>query len=271
MIANQKLLCGKHSSIFMKVMQCSAPLLINKIKFAVFRILPVQYRQIHIESSSIWPNGIASFSPHTRLVDKLVALQIKKRPVRKKRTDEQDAQGNFTVSAFATSDEYDLERLKRSLIEQNLYEPTKLSQIEDLTSTEDADVLYVTAKYQVSNEPRKIFFFRKGSVVFWNCSELECSNVLDHLHQFESDGYDPNLVNNESEIMSYNYDDERTQLKKDTFLLSRQQSSNIALEKYAFSNAMTASVKLGVWEAALDKYVDSMAYVTWPTNKNNAF
>lgn len=34
------------------------------------------------------------------------------------------------------------------------------------------------------------------------------------------------------------------------------------LEKYTFSNAMTQSVKLGVWENTLDTYADSLAHVT---------
>jgi uncharacterized Rmd1/YagE family protein len=35
-----------------------------------------------------------------------------------------------------------------------------------------------------------------------------------------------------------------------------------ALDKYTFSNAMALSVKLGVWEASLNRYVDSIEFVT---------
>lgn len=34
------------------------------------------------------------------------------------------------------------------------------------------------------------------------------------------------------------------------------------LEKYTFSNAMSMSVKLGVWEASLDHYIDNMEHVS---------
>lgn len=34
------------------------------------------------------------------------------------------------------------------------------------------------------------------------------------------------------------------------------------LDKYTFSNAMAQSVKLGIWEAALNRYVDSIEFVT---------
>lgn len=33
-------------------------------------------------------------------------------------------------------------------------------------------------------------------------------------------------------------------------------------DKYTFSNGMALSVKLGIWEASLDRYVDSIAFVT---------
>lgn len=33
------------------------------------------------------------------------------------------------------------------------------------------------------------------------------------------------------------------------------------LDKYTFSNVMALSVKLGVWEASLNRYVDSIEFV----------
>lgn len=36
----------------------------------------------------------------------------------------------------------------------------------------------------------------------------------------------------------------------------------IELDKYTFSNAMALTVKLGVFEASLDTYIESVEYVT---------
>ena len=36
---------------------------------------------------------------------------------------------------------------------------------------------------------------------------------------------------------------------------------SLDLEKYAFSNALAKSVKLAIWEASLDRYVDSVEFV----------
>lgn len=65
--------------------------------------------------------------------------------------------------------------------------------------------------------------------------------------------------------MTYNYNDQTPHtiplLKSDTFLLTKSTEDNL-FEKYTFSNALSLAVKLGIWEASLDRYVDSMAYVT---------
>jgi uncharacterized Rmd1/YagE family protein len=89
------------------------------------------------------------------------------------------------VNAFATAEEYDLEKLFTALKTQDLYEPKRFFSSEGDSSESEPDVLYATAKYQVGAEPRGIYFFREGTVVMWNFSEMECSNVLGFLKQFE--------------------------------------------------------------------------------------
>ena len=37
---------------------------------------------------------------------------------------------------------------------------------------------------------------------------------------------------------------------------------SLELDKYTFSNVMALSVKLGIWEASLNRYVDSIEYIT---------
>lgn len=193
-----------------------------------------------------------------------ISPQLKKRPFRKKRSEELEQNalnGYFNVIAFATAEEYDLENLQLNLIKQDLYKPLNFFSTD--SSGSDQDILYVTAKYKVENEPRDLFFFREGSVVLWNCTELECGNVLQFLRKFERNSYEKAIVQDESEIMSYNHlptDVNQAKLKNNSFYLSK--SDDNYLEKYTFSNALITSVKLGIWESALDKYIDSMEYVT---------
>lgn len=111
----------------------------------------------------------------------------KKRPVRKKRTEHQEKMaqnGYFGVNAFATAEEYDLEKLLAALKTQDLYVPKKFFNSND-NSENEPDVLFATAKYQVGAEPRDIYFFREGTVVMWNCSDMESSNLLGFLKKFE--------------------------------------------------------------------------------------
>lgn len=184
------------------------------------------------------------------------AVVVKKRPLRKKRFEEQIIDGQFTVFAYATADEYDLESLHTALTKQDLYETRKFY------TEHGQDVLHVRSKYNVeSTEPRDIFFFREGSVVLWNCSEPEAKTILRNLRQFEIGPYDDNIVKEEKEIMSYAYVDKQLgNLKNETFYIQSNEDGN--LEKYTFSNAMTSSVKLGIWESLLENYIDGLANVT---------
>lgn len=168
-----------------------------------------------------------------------------------------------SVTAYATADEYDLDRLAKSLKKQDLYEKQNFFSAESFEE-EPKDVLHVRAKYQVEKEPREIYFFREGTVVLWNCNDLECGNILSYLKLFEIDHYDENVVHEECEMMMYNYTkiEGAAFLKNSKFYLGKSGSGNNNLERYTYSNALSLSVKLGIWEASLDQYIDSMEFVT---------
>lgn len=128
------------------------------------------------------PRTASSLSASREMHD---AMSPKKKTHRKKRSAEHEklsADGYFSVNAFATAEEYDLEKLLIALKAQDLYEPKKFFSSED---NNESDVLYATAKYQVGSEPRGIYFFREGTVVMWNCSDMESSNILAFLKNFE--------------------------------------------------------------------------------------
>ncbi|XP_021947376.1 required for meiotic nuclear division protein 1 homolog [Folsomia candida] len=166
-----------------------------------------------------------------------------------------DLHHSFPVFAYATCEELDLERLHGGLIADDLYIPNVLSDDMD-------DVIHASAKYKISDEPREIFFFRDGAIVFWNMPSTECMNVLKFLKPYEHESYDPDQVTEEVEYMRYNYHDQgQTRLSKGRIVLHID-SANQILEKYAFANAMASSVKLGIWESALDNFVDSIAEIT---------
>ncbi|XP_043226949.1 required for meiotic nuclear division protein 1 homolog isoform X2 [Amphibalanus amphitrite] len=162
---------------------------------------------------------------------------------------------DMEVVAYSTAEEYNLESLMEGLREQNLYHPSAMS--EDVH-----DVLHVAARYTLGAEPREIYLFREGTVVFWNVPELERRSVLEFIRQFQEGSYDQETVEEESDSMPYSYTEvfNKTRLVNGRILLNMEGSTD--LEKYAFSNAMALSVKLGIWESALERYIDSIRFVT---------
>ncbi|KAF2354372.1 protein of unknown function DUF155 [Trinorchestia longiramus] len=203
---------------------------------------------------------------------------------------------DYKVAAYASADEYDLEELLKGFQKLGLYERSNhhiakanaalgLSQGHDLeedskfkeaeqqvrgfnfssTSSHDeldcipdiTEVLHVIGQYKISSEPREIFFFRDGSLVFWNIDELERSNILTYVKQFcLGDVVSPETMDEQSESLPYSYAEDKTRLSGGRILLTEGKPSY--LERYAFSNALAHSVKLGVWETELDCYIDSI-------------
>lgn len=191
-----------------------------------------------------------------------------KRLLRRKKTAEDISDypksGNWYVTAYATAEEYDLERLSDGLIKQNLYKPVDL--LDDPLTKGGADVIHAVANYELSSEKRQIYFFREGSVVFWNVPELECISVLDFLKHYQIGTYYRSLVIAEKEIMNYSYNTsgKKSALDSSKFCLDNSPGRcdhDINLEKFTLSNAMSLSVKLAIWEASLNHYIDSIEYV----------
>ncbi|XP_018334368.1 required for meiotic nuclear division protein 1 homolog [Agrilus planipennis] len=218
-------------------------IMLNK-QIVCFKVFQNRYFSVNITKNTAQEN--------------ISSLQIKKRVVRQKRPLEaQDTKtpGQFIVTALATAEEYKLEELTQGLTEQNLYEPRFIDK--------NVNAIYAVAKYQVDKEPREIFFFREGSVVLWNVTDLEVSNVLNFLKNYEQDSYPDKLIAKETEYMNYQHQKDNKPTVFDSnsgdFLLSTE--DNI-LEKYTFSNVMAQSVKLGIWESMLERYIDSIVYVT---------
>lgn len=215
--------------------------------------------------------NVSTFRPlvtSTRgIQDNISTLQLKKRLIRKKKILEDELvrpPGLFSVVAYATAEEYDLERLVKGLKDLDLYEPKSIKNA--------SDVVHAVAKYQVDQEPREIFFFREGSVVLWNVTELESSNVLNFVREFELDSYSESLVQQECEIMTYKHQAEGlpSALARDgDILVATIDNNDIDLDKYTFSNAMTLSVRLAIWEASLERYIDTIEFVTEDLKKGN--
>ncbi|XP_022239448.1 required for meiotic nuclear division protein 1 homolog isoform X2 [Limulus polyphemus] len=207
-------------------------------------------------SHLLFSRGMSLSNVQDHVQSKVSPLQAKKRVTRKKisLTAEADStQDWWSVVAYSTAEEYDLSDLIDGLKRQGLYQQSAMP--EDMN-----DVLHVCAKYQVDKEPREAYFFSEGSVVFWNVPEIEQQAVLKFLKAYETNSYEESIVSEEKEVMEYLYTDNKTRLINGQIMLNSEGSTD--LEKYAFSNGLALSVKLAIWEASLEKYVDSIDWIT---------
>ncbi|KAK3793302.1 hypothetical protein RRG08_042244 [Elysia crispata] len=216
------------------------------------------------------------------------ALQVTK-PARKKapkiselgKTAQMD-----NVVAYAIAEEVNLEGLEVHLINQGLYRIGQMPQ--DVTNA-----LHVRGKYNVDQKPKEIFVFRDGSVVFWCVPEIERGAFMKMLSKYSVAPYVTSLVIYEREELDIKFTSGKSGLvgekihlrqpldyrverrvkgekvqehhtNKDEWLKRKEKEEEFQrlLEMYTFSNALSQSVKLAIWEASLSKFVISIISVT---------
>ncbi|XP_041456624.1 required for meiotic nuclear division protein 1 homolog [Lytechinus variegatus] len=191
---------------------------------------------------------------NSRKVSKVPRPRTKK-PSRFDKAAERNA---YLCTAFTTAEEYNLEHLSYDLqIQNNKFVLAEMPQdAHDILHVQLSDDYY---KGQEVDEPGEMFFFREGSVVFWNVPDPEIKLVMRIVGRHQHQPYEVALVNWENEQMNFGYHDSATSLVKgDIQLDSSRSTTETALEKFAFSNAMALSVKLAIWEYSLDQFVASI-------------
>lgn len=195
------------------------------------------------------------------LVSKQDFPQIK-RPLKASRT-RQPSRTNLPVlavnedlmhcTAFATADEYHLGTLSQDLTSHGYVEVTSLPR-------DAANILVMGVENSAKEgDPGTMFFFREGAAVFWNVKDKTMKHVLQILEKHEKQPYEVALVHWENEELNYVKTEGQSKLHHGEIRLNSELDLDDAiLEKFAFSNALCLSVKLAIWEAALDKFVESI-------------
>jgi len=165
------------------------------------------------------------------------------------------------VTAFATAEEYNLEKLATDVVQYGYH---------IVQMPEDAfDALHVEAKTLNSSGPRHIFFFREGSIVFWNVNDSEQSEWLKRVDCHEEGPYDDTVTLEEQETLEFTYSSNQSRLRSGAIELYEPAAADVVvvdnsvqqLDMFAFSNALSLSVKLAIWETKLAEYVDSIEWV----------
>ncbi|GFR73759.1 required for meiotic nuclear division protein 1 [Elysia marginata] len=167
------------------------------------------------------------------------ALQVTK-PARKKapkiselgKTAQMD-----NVVAYALAEEVKLEDLEVHLINQGLYRIGQMPQ--DVTNA-----IHVRGKYNVDQKPKEIFVFSGKSGLVGE--KIHIRQPLDE----RLNGKKKQEKGQDKELESF----KRKEREEEEF--------HRLLEMYTFSNALSQSVKLAIWEASLSKFVISIVSVT---------
>ncbi|XP_062953188.1 required for meiotic nuclear division protein 1 homolog isoform X2 [Cynocephalus volans] len=185
-----------------------------------------------------------------------------KRPLKASRT-RQPSRTNLPVlsvnedlmqcTAFATADEYHLGNLSQDLASHGYVEVTSLPR-------DAANILVMGVEASAKEgDTGTIFFFKEGAAVFWNVKDKTMKHVMQVLEKHEIQPYEIALVHWENEELNYIKTEGQSKLHRGEIKLNVELDLDDAiLEKFAFSNALCLSVKLAIWEASLDKFVDSI-------------
>uniref|UniRef100_A0A5F8GIA0 Required for meiotic nuclear division 1 homolog n=1 Tax=Monodelphis domestica TaxID=13616 RepID=A0A5F8GIA0_MONDO len=208
-----------------------------------------------------WPMKILKRCYSSMPPGKLEVQQIK-RPLKASRT-KQPSRANLPLSsvnedlmhciAFATADEYHLGNLSHELGFHGYVEITNLPR-------DAANILVIGVENSEKEyDPGTIFFFREGAVVFWNVKNKTMKHVMQILEKHEVQPYEMALVHWENEELNYMKAEGQSKLHRGEIKLNSELDlDEIILEKFAFSNALCLSVKLAIWEASLDDFVESI-------------
>ncbi|XP_006140072.1 required for meiotic nuclear division protein 1 homolog [Tupaia chinensis] len=156
-------------------------------------------------------------------------------------------------TAFATADEYHLGHLSQDLSSHGYVEVTSLPR-------DAANILVMGVENSAKEgDPGTIFFFRVGAAVFWNVKDKTMKHVMQILEKHEIQPYEIALVHWENEELNYIKTEGQSKLHRGEIKLNSELDLDDAiLEKFAFSNALCLSVKLAIWEASLDKFIESI-------------
>ncbi|XP_060086003.1 required for meiotic nuclear division protein 1 homolog isoform X2 [Ylistrum balloti] len=154
------------------------------------------------------------------------------------------------VTVYTVGDELNFESFTKHLAVEQLYDVSQMP--EDLLDK----VIHVTSRYQPENYPKKdIFFFSEGSVVFWNVHEDERLKILKDMMKHCVELNDMKLIMDESDSLEVQPTKLETFLNNDVININEDEDvADLILVKYAFSNALSQSVKLSIWETELHRH-----------------
>ncbi|GMS87294.1 hypothetical protein PENTCL1PPCAC_9469, partial [Pristionchus entomophagus] len=161
----------------------------------------------------------------------------------------------------------------------NLYDIQSDAQVRNLYTTtfiddESDHAIHMQKRPEYSIDASSIsevFVFSDGVVVFWNVDPTTRAQLLRDLDRHAEGPYESITAHSELDTIGFVIDDANgaSKVEGDRFMLdgrlhapARHRDHSSVLQRFAFSHAFAASVKLGVWEALLNSLAEPLAGTT---------
>ncbi|KAL7078454.1 hypothetical protein ACQ4LE_002283, partial [Meloidogyne hapla] len=124
-------------------------------------------------------------------------------------------------------------------------------------------------KDEKTSEINEFYVFSDGVVTFWNIDRHKQENLIKNLLKHQLCPLNEKMSRSEEEIMKIEFTKNNSNASDDTIYLNNDVNINCNLtdgmyisyhnlERFAFSHALAASVKMGIWERELDKLNDEL-------------
>lgn len=175
----------------------------------------------------------------------------------------QNSNLDWSITAYNLSEELKIDNVKK-LVEN--FSDYQLEYVDQDIQEEAVILRRKSSIFESSNHKHlnDVFLFREGSVVFWGVPYDEQKRFVYRLAPLKVNPLSQDLIQEEKEHLNYSFtSSDKSRLTRDVVKLANEQDLHSRLmDQFAFSHAMAMSCKLGVWECMLDKYIESVDWIT---------
>ena len=107
-----------------------------------------------------------------------------------------------------------------------------------------------------------MFVFENGCVVLWDVPQLAVDRLKDVVASVSEGAYADPLIMHEYEQMAFTFGAGNSRIHREHIVLDESQTAlDLALDKFAFSDGIALSVKLGIHEVQLEQFAHSIDHI----------
>ncbi|KAI6217814.1 DUF155 domain-containing protein [Aphelenchoides fujianensis] len=169
------------------------------------------------------------------------------------------------VLGIARAEAFDLFRI---VDDRELFQLYQITFVDD----DNEDTLHVTLReeYRFKEAIKDAFVFSDGVIVSWNMERPEVDQLIEFLHKFEIEPYNPTLIQQETENMSFTYSSgSRVSIKNELITLTEESNDATGHNTDVFTRVSRSPkdsrllvLKVAIWERQLNEYAEPLNATT---------